>query len=322
MALRQPLMYKTVVGDTQLELEPDPGESYLVKRIYIDEPDTGATAKIITDRRTVGYFECGLTLGNHLAITKHNQEYQNDYSASADRYRVEQKTANPNILDTLMDDGLFQGFPVANGEKLVIDVPRTADTVQVVEYEEYDEADILSTMPNGSKATELTYLCYGKLGSDPALAGAHEYTVADIPNEFTKFPFEQEVASNTKMIVHGIIGTSIHKRAASANDKIYTEYLRMTHEREVLFDDDRNGIPNNSADHASLASGNLYGQGVGPLHANSDRDPGHYFRFPTPLEFMAGDELTVETILGAGGTVPTLLAADCKVCFVLTEVRA
>lgn len=65
MALKQALAVKTVLGDTDLELKADPGESFLIKDIRIYNPASNyATLQI--NKTTVGYYRVGALLGSHL----------------------------------------------------------------------------------------------------------------------------------------------------------------------------------------------------------------------------------------------------------------
>lgn len=65
MALLQALAVKTVLGDTDLELKADPGESFLIKDIRIYNPASNyATLQI--NKTTVGYFRTGGLMGSHL----------------------------------------------------------------------------------------------------------------------------------------------------------------------------------------------------------------------------------------------------------------
>ena len=65
MGLKQAFAVKTVIGNTDLELKADPGESFLIKDIRIYNPASNyATLRI--DKTTVGYFRTGGLLGSHL----------------------------------------------------------------------------------------------------------------------------------------------------------------------------------------------------------------------------------------------------------------
>lgn len=65
MALKQPFAVKTVLGDTDLELKADPGESLLIKDIRIYNPASNYVTLGI-DKTTVGYFRVGAQMGSHL----------------------------------------------------------------------------------------------------------------------------------------------------------------------------------------------------------------------------------------------------------------
>lgn len=65
MALIQALAVKTVLGNTDLELKADPGESFLIKDIRVYNP-AGNYVTLQTQKTTVGYFRVGGQLGSHL----------------------------------------------------------------------------------------------------------------------------------------------------------------------------------------------------------------------------------------------------------------
>lgn len=67
MGLKQAFAVKTVIGDTDLELKADPGESFLIKDIQIYNPASNY-ATLRTDKTTVGYYRVGGLFGSHLAF--------------------------------------------------------------------------------------------------------------------------------------------------------------------------------------------------------------------------------------------------------------
>lgn len=65
MGLLQPLAVKTVLGDADLELKADPGESFLIKDIRIYNPASNYVT-LQTSKTTVGYYRVGAQMGSHL----------------------------------------------------------------------------------------------------------------------------------------------------------------------------------------------------------------------------------------------------------------
>ena len=65
MGLINPFLVKTVIGDTELSIKADPGESFLIKDIMVYNPASDYCTLMI-DRTTVGYFRIGGPLGSHL----------------------------------------------------------------------------------------------------------------------------------------------------------------------------------------------------------------------------------------------------------------
>ena len=67
MALKQAFAVKTVIGNTDLELKADPGESFLIKDIQVYNP-AGNYATLRVDKTTIGYYRIGGLFGSHLAF--------------------------------------------------------------------------------------------------------------------------------------------------------------------------------------------------------------------------------------------------------------
>lgn len=65
MGLLNPYLVKTVIGEEDLLIKADPGESFLIKDILIYNPAADYLTLMI-DRTTVGYFRVGGPLGSHL----------------------------------------------------------------------------------------------------------------------------------------------------------------------------------------------------------------------------------------------------------------
>ncbi|MBA7618697.1 hypothetical protein ES703_26028 [subsurface metagenome] len=62
------------------------------------------------------------------------------------------------------------------------------------------------------------------------------------PAEFPDFPCGKPVPANTKITLLGLVGYP-WLDPTDQSGGFYTEYIKLIREREVLFDEDRNGLP-------------------------------------------------------------------------------
>ena len=190
MALKEKFMLKQVYGTGAFELEAGAGESLLVKNIRVFNP-VSSYATISIDKTTVGYFRIGGTLGNHLSLPIGSQKHSHGIRvAAADGSLTEDHavmdamgvsnaalavfssrsalTTEANavqfgsvplsgrmtLLNLLQSRGLFDGYPVGEGQKFVITGCAQALCLVMVEYELHDAGDMTPDQPNGSNAAE------------------------------------------------------------------------------------------------------------------------------------------------------------------------
>ncbi|RLF07880.1 MAG: hypothetical protein DRJ64_02170, partial [Thermoprotei archaeon] len=121
--------------------------------------------------------------------------------------------------------------------------------------------------------------------------GDNLYTTTQNPAEFPDFPYGETVPSGHVISLIGIIGSDFGKTSDSASNKQITKYLKFVKGREVLFDEDRYGIPMFGS--APSSDGSNIGEGYSLIGNYSDVDRREPFMFPTPLEFIAGEELNI-----------------------------
>jgi len=269
MAVKEKFMVKTVEGDDDLELQAKSGESILIKDVRIYNPSSNyATLRV--EKTTVGYIRVGGTLGNHLGFAPSDSD---------------KKT----IFGYLAEKGLFGGIPVAEGETFTISGVAQSGAIQQVVYEIYDAGDITNTMENGSQASDYLFINYGR----PSVVndGDNVYTSTQNPAEFPDFPFGEVVPSGHVISLIGILASDYGKTSNSASDKQITKYLKFVKGREVLFDEDRQGIP--MVGSAPTSDGSNIGEGYSLIGNYSDVDQREPYMFPAPLEFIAGEELNI-----------------------------
>jgi len=221
--LRQSDCTKLLTAATGGDLEANAGESFLVKAIFnalpMTQTDTYLTIKI--DNVTVGYYRCVGKSGNHLG----------DASAS---------TIGRNLMRFLVNRGLPFSFPVAEGQKLNVSRPAGTGKI-VILYDRYDAGDIRNDMPSGSASKVYGFIQYLRESAVLAASGDMLLDTSITPAEFPDFPAGKAVPAKMSIKLHGIAGCPVAD-FASGDNGFYTSYLKLIREREVLFDEDRNGF--------------------------------------------------------------------------------
>jgi hypothetical protein len=281
MALKYPDMVKTVIGAADLSLRADIGESILVKSIYVRSvSDIYATLRI--EKTTVGFFRVAPTFGNHLVFPRRFTDDGATVVSSIDR----------NLLESLFEKGIFKGYPVGEGETLVITGVSGANDIKAVVYDIYDPGDKKPEDPNGSKSKEYFFINYGDTGAVIDTAGDYLYKRSRNPVEFPAFPYAVDVPAKTTITLHGICGKEVGVRNATPATAIYSRYLKMVREREVLFDKDRNGFLMDYSNVSGAIATRVAG-GTSQIGDQSSIDPRPFLLFTEPLNFEAGEELNI-----------------------------
>lgn len=277
MGLKEPFMmqWEDVAALGDLELEAETGESILVKGVDAYAPDDGSNfCEFKTGRMSVGWFYTKKAYANHL------EQFEAAMNVG-------------NILTQMVDHGVMAGYPVAEGETFHIDNKDAAARYRAVYYETYDAGDMVAEMPNGSKTKEYSYVNYGT--NETALV-ANCYGEADKslnPTEYPAFPFGGDVPSKTEIDIHAILVLNFDPTGATATTRDEVRSLRLTRDREVLWDKTR--------------VGQYCTQGMSRLCWGCTRQaPVVKVQWlPEPMTFKAGEELKVEMSCGA-----TLIAAE------------
>ena len=287
MGIKNPYMVKQAIGKTAgqtLELEADTGESFLVKNIYIDENDATMT-DITIEKSMVGRWRTAKALGNHLGFPFGSAKIPiTNYLSAA----IPKKT----LMSLLMDMGIFSGYPIAEGQKMVISPAVATEYLGdvVIEYERYEAGDMKSDKENGSEALEYMFINYGDVGSTITTAGDYLINTVNSPSEFPDFPIDKDVPAKTEIDLMGLVASEAYDWD-SAILISYTKYLKMVRGRDTLFDDDRNGIFFLGSDRGAAGVATYYGEGFSPIGNYTEIDTKPPFIFPTPLTFMSGEEL-------------------------------
>lgn len=262
MAIKEKFMVKTGMTVDTLKIKADPGQSFLVKEIGVDNLGNVEFAKLSIDRITLSYLSAW--------DNKQNQFYFPRESA-----------AFPNLMAYLFEKGIFKGFPVKEGQEFTLDITGAASRNARIIYEIHEGPDMTDEMQGATGAKEYLFFNYGTNSAEIAINGNGDFDKCLTPAEFPDFPFGDIVPAKTQIEVVGLlIGT--HRKGVYFGDKL--RYLKFSKGREVLFDEDRTGFYC------------AHGMNYFPFHAE------FYERicvlFPEPLVFGPGDELVLNMSVG------------------------
>ena len=356
MGLTNPYMVKQAIGKTAgqtLELEADTGESFLVKGIYVGKNDADFLDMTI-DKTMVGRWRAGKTLGGHVKFgigsAKHSHnishsggdvttvvgEFAQDafgnastqhaigveLAAGAETFKraLDYETSmrpDKNLMTLLGDMGIFKGYPIAEGQKMILK-PATATQYLgnvVIMYERYEGGDIKKEMENGSESLEYMFINYGDVGSAITTADDWLINTLNSPSEFPDFPIGKDVPAKTEIDLLGILGTESYDWD-DATHISYTKYLKLVRERTTLFDDDRNGLLFLGYDRGEALVGTYYGEGYSMIGNYSHLDMRAPFMFPEPLTFMAGEELNAYITSGIVTNAASIAQAGSEIGFI------
>lgn len=336
MALKSRRNFKVVLGADDLTLSAKTGESLLVKDVKIYSAAI-VYANLLIERSSVGYYRVGGPLGNHLHFAPGRAAHSHDFDfgtvdaalsgagafiedagnvdtvlsidsavADTDYPRVPQLTHTPSsfkgtLLEYLGNKGIFKGFPVAEGETFTVDLITGADDVKMVEYDIYDAGDMKSEMENGSKAESYMYVSYGDSGGNIQAVADNVLGESNNPAEYPDFPFGRGVPSGHKIELLGILASDVSPAANVTGTCTQTEYLKFMRGREVLFDEDHNGLLYYSPFPDSLGHIDMIAEGysVGGNFTQCDIKQPHMF--DPPVVFNEGEEITVSWHVLVGG---------------------
>lgn len=295
-------MVKSGDGVTTLSLTAEAGRSILVKGIWV-EPVADAYLTLDIGRKSVGYFRVDTTpLGNllHPPLPDSNK---------------------PNILDFMSKAGIFEGYPLAEGQTLTLSGLGATAIIGCITYDEYDAADIKDTQQNGEKSDALVFVSDGQPTANIATATTTELDATPVPSTFCNFPWTGDVPAKHRITVYGFLAS---ERAAddgtTAANYVRSTFWRFVRGTEFLFDSDLHGLPANApivgAGGAFVACG-----GSCPAGDFTDLYERPPLMFDPPLVFEAGEELEVSLTSEVHTTPGTLLVAEAVAALILKVER-
>lgn len=305
MALRSRNNVQWALGTTALSLQADADESIMVTGIH-SSGSTGTHLTVTVGQRTVGYFRVAGALGNHIP-------YPPGFSTVG-------PVSGVNLFTEMMNLGWHRGFPIGSGQTMNWAGPNAAGSVNSVSYDLYDRDDIRPDMPNGSESSELDYLIYGNTGATISTATDSTYDTAVNPAEFDAFPYGTDVPGRTSITCYGVLGSTFAPSENDGTDDIATTYLKFIRNQTVLFDKQTTGLLFWQA--LGAQSADQIGAGSSQIGNFSSTDQRYYLTFDNPLEFQAGEELTVQVSTQIAGSAQNYLIADQELALIMRGVRA
>lgn len=298
----------SVRGDTDLVLEADANESFIVHDVLIHNP-ASAFVSVWVEQLRAGYFKVGGSLGSHLSIPKGGAVGNYAAGTPSDSRRM-------TILGLLASKGIFEGYPIPAGSKFTITGAAQAGAVQTIIYSRYDPGDVQPDQQNGEHSLEKVWLNYGSSGAVIATAGDHLYDTPSNPEEFDDFPFGDDAPANKETEILGMLGSDFAPSENDGTDDIGTSYFKLIREQRVMFDEDLNGLPFYASGYNAALTVDLVGEGHSVIGSYSDVDPREPFFFPEPLVFRSGEILTVKMTAVIAGTGQNIAVADQEVAMI------
>jgi len=220
--LKQANCVKHIIANGGGSLQAKAGESLLVRLIECEPSSNDDYLTVSVDRVTVAFWRVKDRTGNHIGS-------------------IVTSPIEMNLMKFLAAKGVNVSIPVAEGQELIISRAVEVGNVIVV-FDRYDAGDIRADMPNGSVASEYTFMQYMNVGTGLIASGDALFDVSLSPAEFPDFPAGKVVPANHEIQLLGLVGYP-WLDPTDQSGGFYTNYIKLVKEREVLFDEDRNGIP-------------------------------------------------------------------------------
>jgi len=269
---------KRIIAGGGGTLEAAAGKSLLVTKLecVASASDTYLTASI--DRVTCGFYRVAGRAGNHIAPLIATYLHK-------------------HIMEFLTSRGINVFLPIAEGQTLTLSRHSEAGNI-IITYDEYEAGDISNIMPNGSQAKEFTFLQYMSSSETPVASESILLDTSLSPSEFPDFPAGKAVPAKHKITLLGLVGCPFTTGAATPHNW-GTTFLKLIKDREVLFDEDRNGLPFDGQDANAVADAygcnfSVVGPCVPVLINTSVKPWGDPLMFDPALVFDPGAELNIQ----------------------------
>jgi len=299
--LRQANCIKRALTTVAFALLADAGESFLIKSIICGATDLDTDPTLRVDRKTVGFYRAKAQGRSHLG-------------------HIDDTFLPMNLMDWLMGKGINMAIPVGEGQTFTIDRGGSHTGDVTVIYDIYDAGDIRPDMVNGTDSKEYNFIQYMTASEVLKVAKDYELSVSLSPAEFPDFPCGAVVPARSKIDILGIAGMPVNV----GDDTNYTgtTHLKLIKDREILFDEDRLGIPFlatlvNSVGTFRKIAFSLIGDCVSIATGLSDPSYGLPLLFDPPLHFESGEELLVYLTCSIDAGAVEIPVADVRVAMIM-----
>jgi len=275
--LRQANKVKQILTSGGGDLTVAAGKSILVKSIYCIPNTNDTYLTVSVDRVTVAYYRVKTRAGNHV-------------SPYLTAYHI------PHLMNFLTARKINVFIPVAEGQTLNISKFAETGNIMIV-YDEYDAGDMRADMANGSAGKEYTFIQYMSTSETPTASQDILMDTSLSPAEFPDFPCGKSVPAGHQITLLGILGHPF-TTGGGAPENWGTTFVKLIREREVLFDEDRKGIPFDGQDAAAtvdayMCNFSLIGPCTPVLLDSAVQVIGDPLLFDPPIVFSEGEELNI-----------------------------
>jgi len=316
---RQQVKHITASGGGTLRADED--ESFLVREVFCVPSTNDSYVTLIVQGVTVAKLRVKGLAGNHIPYpyVKTAQIYEAVTGGLYGRLRQigrELFGVGPGLgvgdLEAFQRNPLDLAIPVASGETLTVSRYAEAGDVCLV-YDIYDAGDITPDMPNGTRSNVRRYIHYAT-NSSAITSSPAAVDTSLMWSGGEKWPFDgSAVAERNRFRLLAILGSPCSAGDGS-NNKGNTTHLKLIHRNNVLFDEDRNGLPfKGEASTSATVSYVSAGSVVGPMTAENPVPP---FVLSPPLDFVEGDKLTTQVVVASAAS-GGIDASEVDVAFVL-----
>lgn len=282
MAVRYPYRLATAQGAASLNVTPPAGRGIVVTHIGVRTTQQEDFAQVTNGPTTVGYFSTGEHNRNHIPPRNIN-----------DQDTAGRRQEKRGILAEAEDLDLPAEFPVAEGDTFTVELSNSAELIEV-EYREVDAGDIDPTQPNGRDSRRGLLVMYGTNAQAIGAGGYNVLRRSLLPAQLPQFPYEELVPAGSQVNLVAAAAIDNETTTTTGGDAWRTTALRLTKNREILFDPNRTGWVVRGDGASDGADEEIDGQGINQIPYPGDARVGDFRQLPEPQTFAEGDELTVE----------------------------
>lgn len=258
-----------------ISFTPKAGRAAIVHDILCCSDNAG-WATVRSANTTVGFFEIGPKVRNHLEMAPSDDQIK-------------------SVLQDLAQHNLPCSFPVPEGEVFSISTD-VEYSFLIVHFSEVDPGDIKPDMPNAKQATEMLRIFYGTNSADITSSTWQRLDKSLNPSEMHNWPFEEIPCPFDILELHAIGALSYEENTYTGSADVYgsTKALRVWRGTELLFHPNEDGFVTLGGGAVSGSANVHYGDGRNQIPYTGGNEQGNLFYFPEPVIFKRGEEMRVD----------------------------